>query len=92
MGSLHMYQLKDWPHFQWNSEALMGMLAAVIKKAKFWNTPVTENLNSRQKLMLNKLLDGFDGKFTSSKWGKIAKCSQDTAIRDIQDLIDKNIG
>ena len=41
--------------------------------------------------MLNKLLDGFDGKLTSSKWAKIAKCSQDTAIRDIQDLINKDI-
>ena len=41
--------------------------------------------------MLNKLLDGFDGKLTSSKWAKIAKCSQDSAIRDIQDLINKGI-
>ena len=66
-------------------------LSTVIKKAKFWNHPVTKDLNDRQKLMLNKLLDGFDGKFTSSKWGKIAKCSHDTAIRDIQNLIDRNI-
>lgn len=66
-------------------------LASVIKKAKFWNHPTTKDLNDRQKLMLNKLLDGFDGKFTSSKWGKIAKCSHDTAIRDIQNLIDRNI-
>ncbi|OMP76263.1 cell filamentation protein Fic [[Flexibacter] sp. ATCC 35208] len=66
-------------------------LATVIKKAKFWNHPVTKDLNDRQKLMLNKLLDGFDGKFTSSKWGKIARCSHDTAIRDIQNLIDRNI-
>ena len=41
--------------------------------------------------MLNKLLDGFDGKLTSSKWAKIAKCSKDTAIRDINDLIKKEI-
>ena len=41
--------------------------------------------------MLNKLIDGFEGKLTSSKWFKIVKCSQDTAIRDIQDLISKNI-
>ncbi len=41
--------------------------------------------------MLNKLLDGFTGKLTSSKWATIAKCSQDTALRDIQDLMEKNI-
>ena len=41
--------------------------------------------------MLNKVLDGFDGKLTSSKWAKIAKCSSDTALRDIQDLISKGI-
>ncbi|MCB5253327.1 MAG: DUF4172 domain-containing protein, partial [Candidatus Cloacimonetes bacterium] len=47
--------------------------------------------NDRQRLMLNKLLDDFEGKLTSSKWAKIARCSQDTAIRDIQDLINKGI-
>ena len=41
--------------------------------------------------MISKLLDGFNGKLTSSKWGKINKCSQDTALRDIQDLIQKSI-
>ena len=41
--------------------------------------------------LLNRLLDGFDGKLTTSKWAKIAKCSQDTAARDIQDLIEKRI-
>lgn len=41
--------------------------------------------------MLNKLLDGFDGKLTSSKWAKITKTSPDTALRDIQDLISKGI-
>jgi Fic family protein len=41
--------------------------------------------------MLNKLLDGFDGKLTSSKWSKITKTSPDTVLRDIQDLIDKGI-
>jgi len=42
-------------------------------------------------LLLNKLLDGFDGALTSSKWAKISKCSADTALRDIQDLINKGI-
>ncbi|WP_233584498.1 Fic family protein [Parabacteroides sp. AF17-3] len=66
-------------------------LDSVLKKARFWEKHSQTPLNDRQRLMLNKLLDGFDGKLTSSKWAKIAKCSQDTAIRDIQDLINKDI-
>jgi Fic family protein len=66
-------------------------LAGVMHSAHFWENPVTATFNDRQKLMINKLLDGFVGKLTSSKWAKLAKCSQDTAIRDIQDLIEKDI-
>lgn len=66
-------------------------LASVRAKAKLWGNPATASLNTRQKLMLNKLLDGFEGNFTSSKWAKIAKCSQDTAIRNLQDLIERGI-
>jgi Fic family protein len=66
-------------------------LAVVMKKAKFWDKHSSTTFNDRQKLLLNKLLDGFDGKLTSSKWAKIAKISQDTALRDIQDLIERNI-
>jgi Fic family protein len=66
-------------------------LESVLAKAKFWEQHSQTTLNDRQRLMLNKLLDGFEGKLTSSKWAKIAKCSQDTAIRDIQDLINKGI-
>ncbi|MDR2122768.1 MAG: DUF4172 domain-containing protein, partial [Flavobacteriaceae bacterium] len=67
------------------------VLESVLTKAKFWEQHSQTPLNDRQRLMLNKLLDGFEGKLTSSKWAKIAKCSQDTAIRDIQDLINKGI-
>nr|WP_262901562.1 hypothetical protein [Candidatus Sulfidibacterium hydrothermale] len=63
----------------------------MIKKHKFWNTYGTKIKNERQKKILNKLFDGFIGNLTTSKWAKIAKCSQDTALRDIQDLIDKGI-
>jgi len=66
-------------------------LATVTRKAKFWENPATNHLNNRQVLMVNKLLDGFEGKLNSSKWAKIARCSQDTAIRDIQDLIERGI-
>ncbi len=64
---------------------------AVIKKSLFWEYFATKNLNDRQRMMLNRLLDGFIGKLNSSKWSKLAKCSQDTALRDIQDLISQNI-
>lgn len=66
-------------------------LARVLFKARFWDKYAVTPLNDRQRLMLNKLLDGFKGKLTSSKWAKIAKCSSDTALRDIQDLIQKGI-
>ena len=66
-------------------------LATVKRKAKFWERTTTQTINDRQKLMLNKLLDGFEGKLTSAKWGIITKVSQDTAIRDIQDLIERDL-
>ncbi len=67
------------------------ILSAVLIKAKFWERHANANLNDRQRLMLNKLLDAFEGKLTSSKWAKIAKCSQDTAGRDIDALIKLGI-
>lgn len=63
----------------------------VLQKAEFWDNHKETVLNSRQRLMLNKLFDGFDGKLKTSKWAKITKCSPDTALRDIKDLIDKGI-
>jgi len=66
-------------------------LNSVMLKSKILGKVDTDTFNERQKLMLGKFLDGFDGKLTSSKWAKIAKCSQDTAARDIQDLVNKGI-
>lgn len=66
-------------------------LQRVLKKADFWDRNKETILNSRQRLILNKLFDGFEGKLQSSKWAKIAKCSADTALRDIKDLIEKGI-
>ena len=63
----------------------------ILYKAEFWDKHRETILNSRQRLMLNKLLDGFDGKLKTSKWAKITKCSADTALRDIKDLIEKGI-
>lgn len=66
-------------------------LAKIMRKTLFWDQNKDVNLNERQRFMLNKLLDGFDGKLKSSKWAAMTKCSTDTALRDIKDLIDKNI-
>ncbi len=66
-------------------------LKRVLKKVNFWDKHKETVLNSRQRLMLNKLFDGFEGKLKTSKWAKIAKCSADTALRDIKDLIEKGI-
>lgn len=68
-----------------------SILIQVLFKADFWNRHSKITINERQRELINKILDGFDGKLTSSKWAKIAKCSKDTAIRDINDLINKNI-
>lgn len=67
------------------------ILIRVLIKADFWNKHSKTIINERQNKLLNKLLDEFEGKLTSSKWAKIAKCSKDTAIRDINDLIGKGI-
>lgn len=64
-------------------------LGAVLDKGRFWEHFAKEPLNERQLMILNRLLDGFEGKLTTSKWAKIAKCSQDTAYRDILDLIKR---
>ena len=70
-------------------EGAQETLGAVLDKARFWERFATEALNARQIKVLNRLLDGFEGKLTTSKWAKLAKCSQDTAYRDILDLIKR---
>ena len=63
-------------------------LSAVLEKARFWERHARQPFNARQAKVLNRLLDGFEGKLTSSKWAKLAKCSQDTAYRDIMSLVE----
>jgi len=67
------------------------LLEAVLVKASFWKAHAGESFNERQRTILNRLLDGFEGKLTSSKWAKLTKCSQDTALRDIGDLLNRQI-
>jgi Fic family protein len=66
-------------------------LARVLAKATFWERHRTTPLNARQRLMINKLFDGFEGNLNTAKWAKITKCSSDTALRDIQNLIEHGI-
>jgi Fic family protein len=66
-------------------------LAAVLRKAEFWKKYAAAKINERQRDVLNRLLDGFEGKLTSSKWAKLEKCSPDTALRDITELVNLGI-
>lgn len=66
-------------------------LATVMAKARFWEASARQSFNERQRLVLNRLLDGFEGKLSSSKWAALAKCSQDTALRDIDDLVRRGV-
>jgi len=89
-------EITDW--ILWFLECLKSsfeltseLLANTLIKAEFWKVNSKTILSARQQKIINKLLDGFTGKLTTSKWGKICQCSQDTALRDIQDLMKKGI-
>jgi Fic family protein len=66
-------------------------LAAVLRKARFWEKHARASINDRQRIILNRLLDGFVGNLTTTKWATLSKSSHDTALRDIQDLIDEGM-
>jgi Fic family protein len=66
-------------------------LSAVLRKARFWQTNRDVTINERQRLMLNRLLDGFEGNLTTSKWAAITKSSADTALRDILNLVERGM-
>ena len=66
-------------------------LAGALTKARFWQTHQGIQLNPRQRNMVNRLLDGFEGNLTSSRWARMTRCSHDTALRDITNLIDSGI-
>lgn len=92
-GGLDITEWLDWflSCLERAFEGAEETLALVLEKARFWEKHGGQPMNDRQRLMLNRLLDGFEGKLTSSKWAKIGKCSQDTAQRDINDLIRQGI-
>jgi len=66
-------------------------LASILRKAKLWEQINLEPVNERQRKVINRLLDGFEGKLSTSKYAKLAKCSGDTALRDIKILLDRGI-
>lgn len=67
------------------------ILASVLRKARFWESQSGQSFNDRQRKVLNRLLDGFEGKLTTSKWAALTKTSQDTALRDIDDLVHRGV-
>jgi Fic family protein len=68
-----------------------SILSAVLFKSRFWDVANRSPVNRRQQAVINRLLDGFEGKLTTSKYAKLAKCSSDTALRDIQQLLQRGI-
>lgn len=92
-GTLDITKWLEWfLHCLLNAlEGSEEILEKVLQKHRFWTRHAITQLNDRQIKLINKLLDGFHGKLTTGKWAKIAKCSNDTALRDIQDLLEKEI-
>ncbi len=67
------------------------ILASLLRKARFWEKHADQSFNDRQRAMIERLFEGFEGKLTSSKWALLTKSSQDTALRDIDDLVAKGV-
>jgi len=92
-GDLNITRWMDW-FLGCLGRAIDGAqttLAAVLSKARFWESIAGVAINERQRMVLNRLLDGFEGKLTTSKYAKLAKCSPDTALRDIMALVEHGI-
>ena len=72
-------------------DTTLSITDITLNKKRYWDFFRDVEINERQRKVINRLWDGFEGKLTSSKWGKICHCSQDTALRDIKDLIAKGM-
>ena len=66
-------------------------LAGTLRKARLWEWINRSPVNGRQRTVINRLLEGFEGKLSSSKYAKLAKCSAETALRDIKELLERGI-
>jgi Fic family protein len=98
LESIQKGDLDITPQLLWFTECLSRSLdtaedayAGVLRKADFWQHNVLTALNERQRKVLNRYLDGFEGKLTAPKWARIAKCSMATAQRDIKELTDRGL-
>ena len=92
-GTLNVTQWMEW-FLGCLGRAIDGAqttLSTVLAKAHFWEVLAGVAINARQRLVLNRLLDGFEGKLTTSRYAKLAKCSQDTALRDILPLVERGV-
>jgi Fic family protein len=92
-GSLDITPWMDWflDCMSRSIEGARSALAVVLRRARFWDALVSVRINERQRRVLHRLLDDFEGKLTSSKWAKLAKCSHDTALRDISALVKAGV-
>ena len=72
-------------------EGAQAALSGVTERARYWERLRDMPLNERQRLVINKLLEGFEGKLTTSKWAALTKSSNDTALRDIQQLVERGV-
>lgn len=92
-GSLDVTEWLLW-FFGCLEEAIRHALllsGRTVEKARYWEAHRLTEINERQRKIINRLWDGFEGKLTTSKWAKMCRCSQDTALRDINDLIAKSM-
>jgi len=72
-------------------EGTQAALSGVIEKARYWEKLRNVPLNERQRLVISRMLEGFEGKLTTSKWAALTKSSNDTALRDIQQLVERGV-
>ena len=86
------------PWLEWFLECLgravdgaEGALAGILRKSKLWEWINQKPVNERQRKVINRLFDGFEGKLSTSKYAVLAKCSEDTALRDIKELVERGI-
>jgi len=92
-GTMNVTEWLDWflDCFGKAIEGTQAALSGVLERSRFWESMATANLNERQRLVLHRLLDNFEGKLTTSKWAKLGKCSQDTAMRDMMALVERGV-
>jgi Fic family protein len=92
-GTLDVTEWLEWfvNCFDHAVESAQQILETTLRKARFWEAHASQGLSERQRRLVNRLLDGFEGKLTTGKWAALGKCSQDTAYRDILDLVARGI-